>query len=191
MYNAQKSAIFLLALCKSAHIQKYGLTKIAEIIKREFQILENEGLVIDGFDRKVYASLACIAGDNLNSHIIGGFSASFSPNVSCPCQYCMVSNTELQEVICTDDLLLRTKSSYDEQVLEVKQVCEKASLYGIRYRSPFNSESYHVVDGLPPDIMHDMLEGVIPFELTLVLRTLTEHKCLHLEELNNKLVSWN
>lgn len=28
-----------------------------------------------------------------------------------------------------------------------------------------NLKHFHVVDGFPPDILHDLLEGIVPFEL--------------------------
>jgi len=70
--KAQKSAIFLLTLCKSNNIQKYGFGRIAEMINSEIAVLESTGIDIEGYPTTLFGSLAFIAGDNLNSHIIGG-----------------------------------------------------------------------------------------------------------------------
>lgn len=188
--KSHKTAIFLLALCKSAHTQKYGLTRVAEVICNDIQLLETEGLDVEGFTDKVYGSLAFIAGDNLNSHMIGGFNCSFSPNVLHPCRYCTISNADLQTTVCAEDLNLRTRIEYDAQTSEVLADASKSTVYGVRYRSPFIVGSFHVVDGLPPDIMHDLLEGVVPFELALVLRHLLSNGVLTLDELNFVIDNW-
>lgn len=44
--------------------------------------------------------------------------------------------------------------------------------FGIKFASPFNVGSFHVVDGLPPDITHDLREGIVPFGFALVLQHL-------------------
>ena len=181
----------MLALCKSKDIQQFGLSKIAEVINREVLSLEVDGLCVDGYDGLIHGAIAFIAGDNLNSHMIGGFNGSFSPNVVHPCRFCMVTNVELQKVHEADALKLRTRESYDEQALAVRLDERLATDYGIRHSSEFISGSFHVVNGLPPDIMHDLLEGVVPFELALTLRALIKEGIVSLEELNRILSSWN
>lgn len=42
----------------------------------------------------------------------------------------------------------------------------------------------HVVDGFPPDILHDILEGIVPFELSLCFKKLIDQKYISLESLN-------
>jgi hypothetical protein len=64
----------------------------------------------------MYGSIAYIAGDNLNSHMIGGFNSSFGPKVYRPCRYCFISNTDLQQVVECDQLECRTREMYDEHV---------------------------------------------------------------------------
>ena len=58
--------------------------------------------------------------------------------------------------------------------------------YGINRRSVLNdSRYYHVVGGLPPDIMHDILEGVLQYEVKEMLKSyIKEEHYFTLEELN-------
>jgi hypothetical protein len=42
---SQKAAILLVALRKSAHVKKYGLTKIAKVMNKELNLMENEGFL--------------------------------------------------------------------------------------------------------------------------------------------------
>lgn len=66
--------------------------------------------------------------------------------------------------------------------------------YGINYRSPLNDlYGFHVADGqLPQDIMHLLLEGVIPYELKLMLHDFTAvKKYFTVDDLNNRIRSFN
>ena len=63
--------------------------------------------------------------------------------------------------------------------------------YGVLYSSPLNKISnFHVVEQLPQDIMHVLLEGVIPYELTLMLDNfICEKGYLTLVQLNVELLA--
>ena len=67
-----------------------------------------------------------------------------------------------------------------------------ATTYGISKTSALNlSRYFHVADGLPPDCMHDILEGVLPYAVKmLLLRFVTEHHYFHLDDLNHRIVSF-
>lgn len=43
---------------------------------------------------------------------------------------------------------------------------------------------FHVTTGYPPDVLHDLLEGIVPLELALCLDILIKKKYFSLEELN-------
>lgn len=77
---------------------------------------------------------------------------------------------------------------YDRQVALVSQDPVSASVYGIKACSALNrSRYYHVVDGLPSDVMHDVLEGVLPLQFKLMLRKfILEDKMFTLNELNKR-----
>lgn len=71
------------------------------------------------------------------------------------------------------DFILRTPQSYDYHCsLLSGPLAEQDSVtYGVNFRSPLNDLKYfHVANfQLPQDIMHVMLEGVIPYEMKLML----------------------
>jgi hypothetical protein len=83
---------------------------------------------------------------------------------------------------------LHTKDGYNNHcnlVLAHGEHFSKA--YGINRRSVLNdSRYYHVVGGLPPDVMHDILEGVLQYEVKEMLKNYikVEHY-FTLEVLNN------
>lgn len=61
--------------------------------------------------------------------------------------------------------------------------------YGVNRDSILNQLTYfHVCDGsLLPDVMHDLLEGVLQYEVKLLLHYMIENCCLTLQEFNSRL----
>ena len=83
---------------------------------------------------------------------------------------------------------MRSRSMYDRHAEMASTDPESATVYGVKARSELNNSKYfHVVDGLPSDIMHDILEGVIPLHLKVMLRKFVEEKILSLDELNTRI----
>ena len=63
--------------------------------------------------------------------------------------------------------------------------------YGVHRNSILNTLHYfHVTDGLPPDVMHDVLEGVLQYELKQLLLYLISNNFITLELLNNRIYSF-
>ncbi|KAK7930693.1 hypothetical protein WMY93_007088 [Mugilogobius chulae] len=67
------------------------------------------------------------------------------------------------------EFTLRTKSSHDIDVQAVTQgQCQQQ--HGVQQDCVLNHlEYFHTVTGFPPDVLHDLLEGVVPVELALCL----------------------
>lgn len=63
-----------------------------------------------------------------------------------------------------------------------------ATTYGISFESVLNSSRFfHVTDGLVMDIMHDILEGVLQYEVKELLKYLISEKICSLELINRKI----
>lgn len=65
-----------------------------------------------------------------------------------------------------------------------------STTYGINCRTPLNQLTfYNICDyGLPPDIMHDLLEGYVPYKTKLMLKYFIGEKQLFtLAELNSRI----
>lgn len=75
---------------------------------------------------------------------------------------------------------LQNKGSHEEHcsLLEMDTSGETSKEYGINRNSILNQLSYfHVCDGsLLPDVMHDILEGVLQYEVKLMLRVVIEEE---------------
>lgn len=60
-----------------------------------------------------------------------------------------------------------------------------ATTYGLTRDSILNSlQFYHIIDGLPPDIMHDILEGALQYEVKEMLQVFIEENYFSLDALH-------
>ena len=182
-------SIFLVALCKSKYVKKYGLSTVLEQFINDIKILETEGLslYINGRLVKLKGTVVICVSDNLAAHGIGGFTESFSSLKVC--RFCMISKSQLANVFVGTE---RTKTSYDQQCLLVKQSPDLRKAYGIKEKSCLNELQYfHVMNGLPPDITHDIFEGVGKYVLKSVIEYCIRVNYFSLDSLNDSISSFD
>lgn len=81
---------------------------------------------------------------------------------------------------------LRTRAGHDYQCGQIDLDEELSKVYGVcRQSSLCRSRYYHVIDGLPGDAMHDVLEGVLQYQCKELLRCfIQEDKYFSLADLN-------
>ena len=104
-------------------------------------------------------TVTMIIPDNLAAHALGGFFCNFS-TVKRFCRFCNCRKSQLYENLPVLTFVLRTKNVYDNNLSAVLEDQNLAVLYGTKDSSPLNTLSYfHVADGLPPDLCHDLFEG--------------------------------
>ena len=93
------------------------------------------------------------------------------------------------------DFTPRTPESYNYHcsLLEGPLAEEDSVTYGLLYASPLNEiDHFHVIGQLPQDIMHVLLEGVIPHELTVMLRDFViDKKYLTPTQLNDRIACFS
>ena len=101
---------------------------------------------------------------------------------------------ELQIQFKAKDFTPRTPETYDYHcsLLNGPLSRENATTYGITYMSPLNQlHNYHVVNQLPQDIMHVLLEGMVPFEVSLMLYCFVIEKCyFSIDKLNGRITNY-
>lgn len=83
----------LVLLCRESDFKKFGHSKVFRELVSDLKELEETG--ISTSHETILGTLYCIAGDNLGSHCIGGFSENFSSSQYF-CRYCLVSQNEFQ-----------------------------------------------------------------------------------------------
>ncbi|KAJ8018245.1 hypothetical protein HOLleu_43866 [Holothuria leucospilota] len=169
VYRSKLHHIQLAVLCPSLYVKKYGLHSIFTPLLEDLKILEQEGIQteVHGEQRTFYGTVSFLSADNLGSHEIGGFQTHF--NHGRICRECNVTKNDLKNHFRSDTVTLTTVNVYDQQAQAVAENPGLSSVYGIKKASILNQLSYfHVENGLPPDLAHDLLE-VVPAVLCEVV----------------------
>ncbi|KAJ8018351.1 hypothetical protein HOLleu_43701 [Holothuria leucospilota] len=176
----------LAALFKSSDANEFGYDPVLRPLVDDLKELENTGIEIDceNFKGTIKVGLAQVVGDNLGINSLFGFAQGFTANFLC--RKCKVHRDNIrQNTRCQG--VLRTKRNYNED-LEL----ENLPLTGILCHCLLNElSSFHVVTNYAPDIMHDILEGICPLEMKLVLHYLISNGNLDLGTLNGRITSYN
>lgn len=178
---------FLLAVYKSDDIATYGFDAILRSIVEEIRCLESDGILVNtpNYQGVVKFTVVQVVGDNLGLHGVLGYIESFSGNYVC--RFCKADKRGVRSLTLEDPALLRDRNSYEADLRTAD-----SSQTGLKRDSVLNNLSfYHVSDNVAVDIMHDVLEGVGPYEVKLVLNSLIEQKHLTLEKLNYRITSFD
>ncbi|XP_064638338.1 uncharacterized protein LOC135494351 [Lineus longissimus] len=172
-------------LARSIHVKKYGLEAILAPFLRDLKQLESEGihLTSSGLNVQVKGALCLVCGDNLGCHQIGGFSENFSSGLIC--RFCMATRDDIQVIHDVQEFTQRTIDSYNDQIEMVTEDPRLSSTYGVKKDSPLNAlKHYHVAEGLPPDLAHDIFEGVACELIVLVVNYSCKKGFFSLKSLN-------
>ncbi len=165
-YRSSVENLQLVLLCREEHFKYFGHDKVFSTMLSDIKELETNGLVISG--HVVKASVFCIAGDNLGSHNIGGFTENFSTSTYF-CRYCLVTRSEFHDF--QKGAPPRTVQNYNEAVQQIRSGA-LTEFRGLKFDSVFNSLTYFHVSqpGLPPCIGHDVFEGVVAYDLAMYIK---------------------
>lgn len=188
-HRSSLNLIHLSILCRNKDLKYFGLKAILYPLIRDLKTLRHEGIFVPGFGH-LTAGVSFVCGDNLGSHFLGGFMECFSPNVSHVCRTCMIPSSEIQTNFDVASFHMRTPQMYNDQANAVELGTSPSSEFGIKMNSPLNEiPDFHVITGLPPDAMHDILEGVLGYEVSLILKKLIEDGHFTLDFLNRPIKS--
>ncbi|KAK0136550.1 hypothetical protein N1851_027341 [Merluccius polli] len=178
---------FLLAVYKADDVKTYGLDAILRPIVEEIKCLETNGIRITSpdFQGVVKCTIAQVVGDNLGLNAILGYIESFSGHHVC--RWCSVERTVLRTMTSEDSVLMRSRASHQDDL-----TIGNPTLTGLKRDSFLNNLNfYHVTDNVAPDVMHDILEGIGPYEVKLILNSLIENNHLTLDKLNYRITSFD
>lgn len=184
-HRSSLHAIQLAVLCKVNTVKEKGYHEVLRPLIEDLASLEENGVYVEKLGASIKGTVLFVAADNLAAHALGGFQESFI--VERMCRFCMATREEIQtKNVSSGFYMLRTKDAHDRQVQEVKQDPSKVAHCGVKGGCVLgeNLKYFHAVDGFPPDILHDFLEGVVPFELHLCIQDLKKKKYISLETLN-------
>ncbi len=185
-HRSMLRSIQLGILCNAGTVKEYGYEKVMQPLVKDLVHLEQTGLFIDQLGATVKGTVLYVSADNLGAHSMAGFLEGFT--AARFCRFCMGTRTEVQHTeVGSSNFETRTKDTHDRHVKEVKQDPSLSKLYGVRGSCPLTDalQNFHAVTGYPPDILHDLLEGIVPAELCLCLSEMIKKKYISLESVNH------
>ena len=185
-HRGKLNEIFCVLLFQEELLEKYSWAQILKPLLTDILQLEAEGVKVGG--RLFQVRLAVLTGDNLGVHAIAGFAQNFSGGPMM-CRHCHGTPDEIRTKTRESDFQLRSRESYETRIrlLEEEDFSESmCKTLGIKRSCPFSGlVSFHPMESLPPDVMHDVLEGVAPSTINLILTDLLAEKTVDGQALNN------
>lgn len=180
--------IFLFVLFNTLDRKMFKNKIIFNRMIMELQFLAETGITININNEliTIYFQLTLILGDNLGLHSLLGFSESF--RASFPCRFCLISFNDLNNFFLEDDLVLRNESNYAEHVKNITSgssfnVVEECVFHKLKF--------FHVTKNLSVDVMHDVWEGVVQYDLAKILNVYVNvNKFFTLDQLNQRILAF-
>ena len=185
-YRSNFKGIFLLTVANVTVIEEHGIDKVLEPLVDDLKFLATTGMSFN--EGVVHAALLAFLADNLASHCIGGFkeSMSFARHF---CRSCLTNKEASYRFFTEEQFTLRTPDSH--HCLEIENDPSLSVTYGINRNSILNTvPGFSVAEGLPQDIMHDLL-GVLNYQLKLFIKHCIRSKYFTLHQLNEKIKSFD
>ncbi|CAF1193113.1 unnamed protein product, partial [Didymodactylos carnosus] len=88
-------------------------------------------------------------------------------------------------------MLIRTRESHDIQVQHIRKCPQDHAMYGVKGTSVISVlPSFHPITSLPPDLMHDILEGVMPKLTASLLKNIVSVRLLSNAALRQRINSF-
>lgn len=188
-FHSSLSHIFLTILCKSVHVKIYGYDKVLEPLLQDLKNLEDHGVYVPLLGKSLRGTVQCVLADNLGAHSIAGFTESFSGDFFC--RFCTAKSCDIRrDCVASGAFSLRTKEVYAAHVKVALE--KKAHCFGVKRECVLtkNLSHFHVVSGFPPDIAHDILEGIVPVELACCLTSIISKKLFTIDDLNKAILAF-
>ena len=193
VFNSCLKNIHIVTAFNSIDRCKYGFNRILAPLVEDLQLLE-QGVDLTLRDGRVIhrrGTVVQIAGDNLGLNQLCGFVESFSAMHYC--RICTISKDVSRETDKDNSLTLRSKAQYSEQLEQVQNGRLTTRDCGIKGSCLLNKLKYfHVVENVTVDPMHDILEGLAPYELKLILCSfIFDRQYFSLQLLNARVASFD
>ena len=187
-YHSQLRHIYLVLMVRYQFQQKYGYAEILKPVISHLNELASTGVTVyvDGKELTYHAILATVSCDNLTAHALAGFSSCF--NSGRICRQCMAHYSEIQEKFSESDFVIRSPEIHKCHLEKIRMNPSDTGTYGVLRDCPFSALDYFcTVTSFPPDLMHDILEGVIPLVLKFTILHLHSAGILTITHINNEL----
>lgn len=193
MHNRDMKSIHLLAVCHSLDLGKNGFEAVLRPFKKEMMKLESDDgviLEVDNFGPLcIRAALTHVVGDTLAVHAMFNL---LGPSARYFCRLCLGNRETSQLHFMEEDFEMRSIEVHDEHAEEASEMPQGSSETGVRGLCCLNDLRYfHNVTNYNFDVMHDIFEGVGPFEAKLILKQLVvSDRIMSVTDLNERIKSF-
>ncbi|XP_031359195.1 uncharacterized protein LOC116182794 isoform X1 [Photinus pyralis] len=173
--------IFLVQLFYSSDRARHGNKKIFESLIDDLIFLEREGIYVDrpdGIQEKIYFTLFLILGDNLGLNSILGFNESFNSDHFC--RICLATKQMSQVEVDQLKFILRSKETYNSHSTNFSHGVKESCIWNVL-------PNFHVTNNICCDMMHDVLEGILRYDMAFVINSLIRKKYFSLDHLNERI----
>lgn len=188
--HSSLSNIYLAALIHSDDVKCYGYENVLKPLVQDLIILEQEGLFIAKLGKNVKGFVHCVLADNLGAHSIAGFVENFSGRYSC--RFCTAERLDIQtKEVNSGAFCMRSKEIHASHLKEIEEKT-LANYFSVKRKCVLseNLSYFNLTQSFPPDIVHDLFEGIIPVEIALCLNVLISKKYFALSNLNEAITSF-
>lgn len=178
MYRAGLNSIRVLAIVDTTYIKKYGIDTILAPFMQDLVNLNSHGwqLNINGRNVLFHGGLQCVIGDTPAVNSMAGFKESVSFAFD-KCRLCQCTSDLMQTQFRENLFHPMTLTQYLQKcsIIEecnTNEAREKfKTLYGINRRSVLTqAPMFNLVEMMPFDNMHVLIEGIAQFELKQFLK---------------------
>ncbi|XP_028395767.1 uncharacterized protein LOC114519789 [Dendronephthya gigantea] len=202
IFRSTVRCIQLIGVARTNDIKKFAIDGLLEpFIKDVNTLAKVDGYCfsISGTERVFRGSLLLWTGDTLGSNHVSGFKEGVGGAFRI-CRHCMGTREECNHKFLSEEFQERNLTahrqicSFIEDEDNAREICNRLSkTYGVNRLSVLNKvEHFDVCKCFPEDIMHILLEGLVPYEMKLLLKELIDEvRCLTLRELNHRIDSFD
>lgn len=194
-FRSSLKVIHLALVVKVVDIKKHGIDLVLAPFVNDLILLASEGVSVDfGGEKTVLrGSLLAFLGDNIGSHCVGGFKESFTLAYRF-CRSCLATRKQSQEHFKALAFETRTPEMYETHcdLLKGPLTDHNSVTYGINRKALLESvPNFSVTTGLPHDVMHDLFEGVVGYEIKPLLVHCIMNGYFSIKEFNRRLRSFD
>lgn len=176
-YRSKLQSIFLVAVAKSKYLKKHGVKKLLKDFIETVNIMSSMGLPVEvnGLNLRVKGAVVMAPADTPAANNLGGFKEGVGFAYK-KCRTCLISKNELSRVFRDEYFNLRTHTDYVNKCDLLNGDMSKdarkywSKMWGINKKSCLTElYEFDIIECLVHDPMHVLLEGLLPYELALLL----------------------
>lgn len=139
-----------------------------EPLLNNLKSFEEDGLLVPCLGKIIKGTVFYVIADNFGAHSVQGFIESFSGSYIC--RYHVGQRPQLQKLeVGTGAFLGRAEQQHQLDIEAA--LASNIHSHGVKRLCAIMQRlnNFHVTAGFPPDVLHDLFEGIVPVELALCL----------------------